>query len=86
MAIARTQTLVQLNDELVALMDQRAARLRRSRSDLIRKALEQFLADDAEAEVSRQIVEGYTRIPQEDDELEASARRAGIEAIREEPW
>ncbi len=86
MAVPRTQTLVQLTDELVALLDQRAARQRRSRSDLIREALERFLAEDAEAEVSQQIVEGYRRIPQEDDDLEASARRAARDAIEEEPW
>lgn len=85
MVVARTQTLVQLSDELVAMLDQRAAQQRRSRSDLIREALEAFLAADAEAEISRQIVEGYRRIPQTADELrwaELGARRM----IEEEPW
>ncbi len=41
MVVARTQTLVQLNDELLGLLDERAARERRSRSALIREALEQ---------------------------------------------
>ena len=47
--MARTQTLVQLSDELVALLNQRAAQQRRSRSDLIREALESFLAEDADS-------------------------------------
>jgi len=85
MVVARTQTLVQLSDELVALLDQRAAQQRRSRSDLIREALESFLAQDAEAEISRQIVEGYRRIPQTEDELRW-AERGARQAIEEEPW
>ena len=86
MVVARTQTLVQLTDELVALLDERATRQRRSRSDLIREAIETFLRADAEAEVSRQIVEGYQRVPQEEDGLEGWARRAGRDLVEEEPW
>ena len=85
MAVARTQTLVQLNDELLALLDERAARERRSRSTLIREALESFLHDEIGAEVGRRIVEGYRRHPQTGEEVdwaEAGAR----DAIREEPW
>lgn len=86
MVVARTQTLVQLSDELVALLDERAARLRRSRSDLIREALEGFLAEDAGAEVSRQIVAGYERVPQGDDGLDRWAERGGGDLVAEEPW
>ena len=42
MVVARKQTLVQLSDALVAALDERAARDRRSRSDLIREAVEQY--------------------------------------------
>jgi metal-responsive CopG/Arc/MetJ family transcriptional regulator len=84
--MARTQTLVQLSDELVALLDERAARLRRSRSDLIREALESFLAEDAEAEVSRQIVAGYERVPQGGDGLDEWAERGARDLVAEEPW
>ena len=55
--------MVQLTDRLVRLLDQNAARKGMSRSALIRAALEQFLTKDREAEVGREIVEGYTRIP-----------------------
>lgn len=85
MAMARTQTLVQLSDDLLALLDERAARERRSRSTLIREALEAYLHDAAEADLDRRIVEGYTRIPPTPEEAhwaEASARKV----IREEPW
>jgi len=82
--VARKQTLVQLNDELLGLLDEKAARLRRSRSDLIRDALEHYLAAEREAEIDRAIIEGYTRIPQEEHDpwAEAAARRS----IAEEPW
>ena len=55
--------MVQLTDELVALLDREAARRGMSRSALIRAALEEFLGRDHEAAINRQIVDGYTRIP-----------------------
>jgi metal-responsive CopG/Arc/MetJ family transcriptional regulator len=84
MVVARTQTLVQLNDSLVAMLDERAARLGTSRSHLIREAIEAYLHDEREAEIDRAIVEGYTRIPpkQHDPWVDASARRS----ISDEPW
>jgi metal-responsive CopG/Arc/MetJ family transcriptional regulator len=84
MVVPRRQTLVQLNDELLALLDEKAARLRRSRSDLIRDALERYLAAEREAEIDRAIIEGYTRIPQKDHDPWAAA--AARRSITEEPW
>lgn len=55
--------MVQLTDDLVASLDRAAQRRGVSRSALIRAAIEAFLAEDVEAEVTRQIVEGYLRIP-----------------------
>ncbi len=82
-AMARTQTLVQLTDELVAALDQRAVTTGRSRSDLIREALQSYLADAAADEIDRRIVAGYRSLPQEDDPwAEALAR----ESIAAEPW
>jgi metal-responsive CopG/Arc/MetJ family transcriptional regulator len=83
--MGRTQTLVQLTDDLLMRLDERAARERRSRSTLIREAIEHFLRDELQAEIDRRIVEGYQRHPQTSDEdawAEANARAA----IREEPW
>lgn len=83
MVMARRQTLVQLSDELIALLDERAAKDGLSRSEIIRRAIERELADDIEAEIDREIVDGYTRIPQEHDPwAEAAARRM----IADEPW
>jgi Arc/MetJ-type ribon-helix-helix transcriptional regulator len=62
--MARTQTLVQLDDILLSLLDQRAAQRGVSRSQVIREAVEAHLASDHESEISRQILAGYERIPQ----------------------
>jgi predicted transcriptional regulator len=81
--MARTQTLVQLSDELVAALDQRAVAAGRSRSDLIRDAIVRYLRETLAGQVDRDIVEGYRRIPQEDDPwAEALAR----DSIAAEPW
>ncbi len=83
MLMARAQTLVQLTDELLAALDQRAVATGRSRSDLIREAIEGYLAGVAAHAVDRQIIEGYRRVPQEADPwAEALAR----ESIAAEPW
>ena len=55
--------MVQLNDDLVRLLDDHAHRRGVSRSALIREVLVDFLARDVEAEIDRQIVDGYRRIP-----------------------
>lgn len=89
----RTQTLVQLTDELVELLDRRAAGRGLSRSALIREVLTEALKEDRDAEISRRIVEGYRRVPQEsardawgdlDAWSETNARRNRAALRREE--
>jgi predicted DNA-binding protein len=82
MAMARTQTLVQLSDELLERLDARRAREGRSRSEVVREAIEQYLAADREAEIDRLIVEAYTRRPPEDVWGDEPAKRM----IAAEPW
>jgi metal-responsive CopG/Arc/MetJ family transcriptional regulator len=82
MVMARTQTLVQLSDELLAQLDARAAREGRNRSELIREALSEYLAADREAEIDRRIVEAYARQPQED----LGATWAAAASIAAENW
>ncbi len=53
--------MVQLPAELVAVIDQRAAREGVSRSKLIREALTAFIA--ADVEIARAYDEGYARLP-----------------------
>lgn len=83
MPMKRQQTLVQLTDELVALLDERAAKSGRSRSELIRAAIERYLADDREAAIDAAIVAGYERVPEEADPWADLLAR---EAIAAEPW
>ena len=60
----RTQTLVQLTEDLVHQLDSRAEALGVSRSKLIRELLERGLAEEAEAKLARRMNEGYQRVPQ----------------------
>ncbi|HYJ21113.1 MAG TPA: CopG family transcriptional regulator [Solirubrobacterales bacterium] len=83
--MARTQTLVQLSDELLCRLDERAAREGRSRSALIRDAIEAYLHDEAKARIDREIIEGYERIPTTDEEMEI-AEASAREGVEEEPW
>ena len=84
MVVARRQTIVQLSDDLLARLDERAARTGRSRSQLIREAVEAHLKAERSAEIDAAIVEGYTRYPP--DEFDAWAEAAAIRSIRDEPW
>jgi metal-responsive CopG/Arc/MetJ family transcriptional regulator len=83
--MARKQTLVQLSEELLELLDREAARRNVSRSALIREAIEQHLDTERRAEIGRRIVEGYRRIPQTEEELEWAEWQTA-EMIRQEPW
>jgi len=76
---------VQLSDELLARLDERAAREGRSRSALVRDALRAYLADEVGARTDRAIVEGYARVPEREEETDwaAGAARSAVEA---EPW
>lgn len=55
--------MVQLSDALVAALDREASRRSTSRSELIRRALREFLSASEQAAIGTQIVEGYTRLP-----------------------
>lgn len=83
MVMSRQQTLVQLTGELLALLDERAARSGRSRSELIREAIERYLADDLSARIDAAVAAGYERIPQEPDPWSDVVAR---EVIAAEPW
>jgi metal-responsive CopG/Arc/MetJ family transcriptional regulator len=78
----RTQTLVQFSDDLLDRLDRYRAREGRSRSDVVRDAVERYLAADREAEIDRLLVDGYTRTPPNDVWGDAAARQM----IAAEPW
>ncbi len=82
--MARTQTIVQLSEKLLEELDAlRASTGGRSRSELIREALELYLSQRSAAAIDAAIVEGYTRIPQADDFGQLALVRA---ALHEESW
>jgi metal-responsive CopG/Arc/MetJ family transcriptional regulator len=77
--------MVQLNHTLLKVLDQRATETGRSRSDLIREAIEQYYKEDIEAAIDRAMVEGYTRVP-DDDEFDGLAE-ASIRLLNaDDPW
>lgn len=78
----RTQVLVQLSDELIAVLDQMAVSMEKSRSELIREAVESYMAESVQSEIDRRIVDAYSQRPADDIWAEANAR----ELIRAEPW
>jgi Arc/MetJ-type ribon-helix-helix transcriptional regulator len=82
MVVARKQTLVQLSDDLLTRLDRLTARAGRSRSEVIRDAVEAYLAADREAEIDRQIVAAYSARPQED----VWGPDAALRMIAAEPW
>jgi hypothetical protein len=90
MVMARRQTLVQLTDEMVVLLDALALKKGTTRSALIRSVLDEYLREEDEAEKDRRLIEGYKRIPPgtPDDwgSLEEWGDWAIREAIKEEPW
>jgi predicted DNA-binding protein len=78
----RRQTIVQLSDELVERLDHEARERGVSRSTVIREAIEGHLAASTREEIDRQIVESYSKQPQED----VWGDGPGIAMIEAEPW
>src|SRR3954463_1710565 len=64
--MARTGTRVELSNEMLEQLDRYRERDGRSRSAVIRAAIEQYLADERKAEIDRLILDGYRRMPQQD--------------------
>lgn len=56
-----------------------------SRAAVIIEAIDELVAQLESDAIDRAIVEGYTRIPETDEEL-AWAEWSTLESIREEPW
>jgi hypothetical protein len=72
--MARKQVIVQLDDELVAALDEEAERAGLSRSELLRRGAEALLEALDGARKERAFVDAYRRAPQ-DPALVESARR-----------
>ena len=83
-----TQVTLKLPDEEVARLDQliEAGRFP-NRHAALRAAFERLLHAEAEALIDAQIVAGYERVPDGDDEaMDAQALAAARRSIAEEPW
>ncbi len=85
-AMARSQTMVQLSDDLVETLDRVAARRGASRSGLIRELLWEGLRRDRDTIIGERIVAGYRLLPQgePDDwgDVAASADASTEEVLR----
>jgi predicted transcriptional regulator len=84
MAMARRQTLIQLDDARISALDQRAGAAGQSRSELIREAVDLLLGTGDAATIDAAIVAGYARCPA--GEADAWALEGAIAAIKAEPW
>ncbi len=72
-------------DDRVAAIDALVTGGRASRAAVIVEAIDRLVAQLESERIDREIVEGYTRIPQTDEELDW-AEWSTRESLREEPW
>ena len=80
------QIAIRIPDALAAQLEQLVASGRfETKADAVRTALESLIDTERRAEIGRQIVEGYRRVPQDDADV-AAAAQATTRAIDEEPW
>ncbi|MGH3002855.1 MAG: CopG family transcriptional regulator [Gaiellaceae bacterium] len=82
--MGRRQTLIQLDDARIAALDERASASGRSRSDLVREAIDLLLGTGEAAAIDAAIVEGYERAPASGRDL--WALQGAVAAIKDEPW
>jgi metal-responsive CopG/Arc/MetJ family transcriptional regulator len=80
------QVVTRLDDELVASLDGLVADgVVASRSEGVRVALEKLVDEQRRSRTGAEIVAGYERCPETDEEL-AQAEQATRGLIEEEPW
>ncbi len=76
---------IRMSDDRVAAIDELVASGRASRAAVIVEAIDRLVADLERERIDREIVEGYTRIPQTAEELRW-AEESGRRSIADEPW
>ena len=80
------QIAVRIPDELAeSLEDLVSNGVFETKAEAVRAALEELVEAERRRRVGELIADGYRRIPQDDDDVEA-ARMAAIRSIEEEPW
>lgn len=81
-----TQLVTRIPDELAEQIDALVAEgVVASRSDAVRRALVELLDRYQRRRIGEDIIEGYERIPETDEEL-AWANDLAVRMIEEEPW
>lgn len=81
-----TTVAFRLADGVLAAVDDLVVQGRyASRTDVVRAALDALIHAHEQADLDRRMVDGYTRMPQTDDEV-ALAAAATRTLIAEEPW
>jgi Arc/MetJ-type ribon-helix-helix transcriptional regulator len=81
-----TQVVTRIDDKLVADLDDLVAEGRvASRSEAVRIGLEKLVDEHRRRQIGEEIVEGYRRQPQTEEEL-AGADEAARAMIEAEPW
>jgi Arc/MetJ-type ribon-helix-helix transcriptional regulator len=80
------QVVTRLDDKLIADLDGLVADgFVASRSEGVRMGLEKLVEEHRRHRIGAEIVAGYTRLPETDEEL-AQAEQATRALIEEEPW
>lgn len=80
---------VPMEEELRQKLDAVAEAERKPRAEIIRKACKEYLRQIQEAELDRQYVEGYRRMPEDPREVEALgllAAQVWAQEYGEEDW
>ncbi len=78
-SVVRKQVLVQLDDAQVAALDRLAASAADSRSALIRRAIDLYVAAVGEAVADLRYAEAYERVPEDLEEF-AALRMLALQA------
>jgi len=81
-----TQVVTRLDDELASKLDRLIAEgVVSNRSEAVRLGLEKLVEEHRRQRIGAEIVAGYTRHPETDEEL-AQAEQATRALVEEEPW
>ena len=84
--MATTQVAVRLENALIDDLDWLIGRRDyENRADAIRAAIAHVVRVEREREIDERIIDGYTRIPQTEQELEWSAGR-GTPGLSDDDW
>lgn len=83
--MSRKPVLIQLSDELISQLDEVVEEQGRSRSAIVRDAVERYVATESIAAKDRRLIEAYARVP--DDGEWADWAEAGLrDLLEEESW